>query len=56
VEVPLSEDLVHFIVGYGPHATVLEPEELRRRVVAWAKGAVAANEGVLSPEGVTGLD
>jgi len=25
-------------------------------VVAWAKGAVAANEGVLSPEGVTGLD
>ena len=56
VEVPLSADLVHFIVGYGPHATVLEPEELRRRVVAWAKGAVAANEGVLSPEGVTGLD
>ena len=44
VEVPLSEDLVHFIVGYGPHATVLEPEELRRRVVAWAKGVVEANE------------
>lgn len=50
VEVPLSEDLVHFIVGYGPHATVLEPEELRKRVVAWARGAVEAN---LSPEGVT---
>jgi predicted DNA-binding transcriptional regulator YafY len=43
VEVPLSEDLIHFIVGYGPHATVLEPEELRRRVVAWARGAVEAN-------------
>ncbi len=54
VEVPLSEDLVHLIAGYGPHAAVLEPEELRRRVVAWAKGAVAANKGILSPEGVTG--
>lgn len=43
VEVPLSEDLVHFIVGYGPHARVLEPDELRRRVVEWAKGAVEAN-------------
>lgn len=52
VEVPLSEDLVHFIVGYGPHARVLEPEELRRRVVEWARGAVEAN---LSPEGVTTL-
>lgn len=43
VEVPLSEDLVHFIVGYGPHARVLEPDELRRRVVEWARGAVEAN-------------
>ncbi|RTH98277.1 transcriptional regulator [Thermus scotoductus] len=50
VEVPLSEDLVHFIVGYGPHARVLEPEELRKRVVAWAQGTVEANA---SPEGVT---
>lgn len=50
VEVPLSEDLVHFIVGYGPHAQVLEPEELRQRVVAWAQGAVEANR---SPEVVT---
>jgi predicted DNA-binding transcriptional regulator YafY len=56
VEVPLSEDLVHFIVGYGPHAKVLEPQELRRRVVAWAQGAVEANaeEKVpLSQKGVT---
>ncbi len=53
VEVPLSEDLVHFIVGYGPHARVLEPEALRQRVVAWAKGAVEANT---SPEGVTSRD
>lgn len=50
VEVPISEDLVHFIVGYGPHAAVLEPEELRLKVVEWARGAVEAN---LSPEGVT---
>ncbi len=52
VEVPLSEDLVHFIVGYGPHAQVLEPEALRQRVVEWAQGAVQAN---LSLEGVTEL-
>ncbi len=51
VEVPLSEDLVHFVVGYGPHARVLEPEELRKRVVEWAQGVLEAN---LSPEGVTG--
>lgn len=50
VEVPLSEDLIHFIVGYGPHARVLEPEALREQVVAWARGALEAN---LSPEGVT---
>lgn len=50
VEVPLSEDLIHFIVGYGPHARVLEPEVLREQVVAWARGALEAN---LSPEGVT---
>ncbi len=50
VEVPLSEDLVHFILGYGPHAQVLEPEALRARVVAWAQGALEAN---LSPEGAT---
>jgi len=54
VEVPLSEDLVHFIASYGPHARVLEPEELRHRVVAWAKGAVKANaEDTVSREGVT---
>lgn len=45
VEVPISEDLVHWIVSYGPHARVLEPEELRRRVVEWARGAVEVNDG-----------
>lgn len=50
VRVPLCEDLVHWIVSYGPHATVIEPEELRRRVVEWAQGAAEAN---LSPEGTT---
>lgn len=44
VRVALSEDLVHWIVSWGPHARVLEPEELRRRVVEWARGAVEGNE------------
>jgi len=42
--VPISEDLVHFIVGYGPHAQVLEPEVLKQRVVEWARGAAEVNE------------
>ncbi len=50
VRVPFCEDLVHWIVGYGPHATVIEPYDLRRRVVEWARGAAEAN---LSPEGAT---
>lgn len=56
VRVPLSEDLVHFIASYGPHAQVLEPEALRERVVAWARGSLLANgalEAPLSPEGAT---
>ncbi len=54
VEVPLSEDLVHWITSYGPHAQVLEPETLRQRVVAWARGAVEKNAAQRpSPEGVT---
>ncbi|MDI6772659.1 MAG: WYL domain-containing protein, partial [bacterium] len=43
-------DMVHWIVGYGPHATVIEPEELRRKVAEWARGAAEAN---MSPEGAT---
>jgi len=50
VRVPFCEDLVHWIVGYGPHATVIEPEDLRRKVSEWARGAAEAN---LSPEGAT---
>lgn len=55
VRVPLSEDLVHFVIGYGPHALVLEPPELRERVVAWARGILEVyREGDLSPKEVTG--
>lgn len=44
VTVPLSEDLVHFVVGYGPHARVLEPKELREQVVEWARGTLERNQ------------
>lgn len=50
VEVPLCEDMVHWIVGYGPHATVIEPDELRTKVAEWARGALESN---MSPEGAT---
>lgn len=56
VEVPLSEDLVHFVVGYGPHAQVLEPAVLRERVLEWARGILEAHgqgQPTLSPEVVT---
>lgn len=43
VEVPISEDLVHFIVGYGPHARVLEPDGLRERVLEWARGVLESH-------------
>lgn len=48
VVVPLSEDLVHFIVGYGPHARVLEPEGLRERVLDWARGVLASHADIPS--------
>jgi len=41
--VPISEDLVHFIVGYGPHARVLEPDGLRERVLEWARGVIESH-------------
>lgn len=41
VEVPISEDLLHFIAGYGPYAKVLEPQELKVMVMDWAKGVLA---------------
>lgn len=43
LQVPISEDLVHWIVGWGPHAEVLEPLDLRRRVWQWAQGCADAN-------------
>ena len=43
LQVPISEDLVHWIVGWGPHAEVLEPIELRQRVAQWARGCADAN-------------
>jgi predicted DNA-binding transcriptional regulator YafY len=43
IHAPLSEDLVYWIVSYGPHAEVLQPKELRTRVLEWAKGAIDAN-------------
>ncbi len=43
VKVPISEDLVHFIVGYGPHARVLEPDVLRARVLEWARGVLESH-------------
>jgi predicted DNA-binding transcriptional regulator YafY len=43
IQAPLSDDLVYWIVSYGPHAKVLQPKELRVRVLEWAKGAVDAN-------------
>lgn len=56
VVVPLSEDLLHFVIGYGPHAVVLEPAELREQVVAWAQGILEVyREGRLSPEVVTNV-
>jgi predicted DNA-binding transcriptional regulator YafY len=43
IDAPLSEDLIYWIVSYGPHAQVLTPPELKAKVVAWAKGALDAN-------------
>jgi predicted DNA-binding transcriptional regulator YafY len=43
--VPLTPDLVYWIVGYGKHVRVLEPEELRERVLEHACGVIRTNEG-----------
>ena len=43
IEAPISQDLVYWIVSYGPHARVLEPEELREQVIQWARGSLDAN-------------
>ena len=43
ITAPLTEDLVYWIVSYGPHATVLEPPELKEQVLEWARGSLDAN-------------
>jgi predicted DNA-binding transcriptional regulator YafY len=43
IHAPISEDLVHWVVSYGPHAKVLAPKELKTRVLEWAKGFIHAN-------------
>jgi predicted DNA-binding transcriptional regulator YafY len=43
IHAPISEDLVHWVVSYGPHARVIAPKELKKAVVEWAKGSVSAN-------------
>lgn len=43
IHAPISEDLVHWIVSYGPHAKVIAPKELKTRVLKWAKGSIDAN-------------
>jgi predicted DNA-binding transcriptional regulator YafY len=44
IRAPLSDDLVYWIVSYGPHAKVLQPKELKKRVLEWAQGSVTVNE------------
>jgi predicted DNA-binding transcriptional regulator YafY len=34
---------VYWIVSYGPHAKVLQPKELKKRVLEWARGVIHAN-------------
>lgn len=43
IQAPLTDALVYWIVSYGPHAKVLQPKELRTRVLEWAKGSINAN-------------
>jgi predicted DNA-binding transcriptional regulator YafY len=45
VEVTHLDELARWIVGFGGEAVVVGPEELSRKVVEIAKGAVSANDG-----------
>ncbi len=43
ITAPLSQDLIFWITSYGPHAKVIEPQELKEQVKDWAKGSYDAN-------------
>ncbi|MGE5591408.1 MAG: helix-turn-helix transcriptional regulator [Bacillota bacterium] len=40
---PITDDLVWWVAGYGRHVEVLEPEELKLKVVDHARGILTAN-------------
>lgn len=42
VEVPVTPELVRWVLGYGRHVTVVSPESLRDEVAAEAKAVIAA--------------
>lgn len=46
LNVPVTEDLVWWVAGYGRHALVLEPDGLRQQVIEHARGILAANSAV----------
>lgn len=52
LHLPITDDLVWWVAGYGRHARVLEPLTLRARVIEHARGILEANAG--DPEGVPG--
>jgi proteasome accessory factor B len=41
LEVAVTPDLIQWILGFGPHAVVQEPEALRQKVLDEARGIVA---------------
>lgn len=41
-QLPITNDLVWWVTGYGKHARVLEPEALRARVLDHARGILSA--------------
>ena len=43
INAPVTEYIVSWVVSYGGCARVIEPLELKEKVIAWAKGAINAN-------------
>ena len=37
----MTPDLIQWILGFGPHAVVQEPELLRKKVIEEARGILA---------------